>query len=169
MTTGLVSVIYTRLMRLEEGEEKTIVLQTGSKIRLGIVDSEVYIYFQSKNLNIRRLQFKSFKYDPITGKAYAVLRALSNFADFYEAYLDRFQYLLNCKIKKRSERAYYDGGWIFDDSFVVYVFDKKHIIKAFCDCWERGREDLLEFFKEITDVTLGYELNEDLSLARRIR
>lgn len=158
MKTELVTKLYDGLMSLTEEEKETVIeLETGDKIVLKLMADAPYIIFKSKNPNMCGIGFDGFSFYRDADKAISVIEAIKTFAKFYKSWQYAFREL-TCRDPEKIQEGF-GCDWSFDDGRIAY--NREKVVVA-CDDWKQGIEELIEFFKELTLLTTGCEVDEEL-------
>lgn len=165
MKTGLMIAIYDGLLNLKKGDENVIELDTGAKIILRCPKDRLLIVFKSKNEKMSEVIFDSYSLTEWT-RSCCISIAIYRFTEFYDFFLDSFKDLLILKPSMiRMNKTI--NQFEFDEDRVCRV--ASFMQNAFWineSNYEKAIEELIEFFKEITLVTTGVKVDDNLELIK---
>lgn len=161
---SLISEMYDKLMMSRAGETNVIRLSTGDKIILSFLKPRFYIRYKPKNPIVEKIEFSSLCVVRPIEESSEALRVLRSFAAFGAEWRDKFQEVQ----KYDCDRLRYfttKKGWYIEYNKLFYK-SSLDVIVANCENWDNCLNALIDTFKELTLITTGIELDDNLEIIK---
>lgn len=161
----LASKIFEGLYSLsEENKECIIDLDSGGRIELDMFVEHPRIIFRSKDPRVDTVGFITYKIRKGSHKTIALLRLVADFYNYSALYKHSFVNLLKMSeenIRKGNTLPFFD--FTIEDTGLSFMSEEGRCrARIYETDFEKAKEGLLEFFREITLITEGIELDENL-------